>query len=337
MRAIVVERPGDLGALRLADVPEPTPVLGHELVTVTRAGVNFADISMRENGHLLPVEYPFIPGCELVGIAPDGRRVVALVSSGAYAEKALVPSNLTWDVPDYITDDQACALALWGQSAWHMLFTRLQVKLGETILIPAAAGGLGSLALQLALGGGRKVIALENGEHRKRIVRDLGAHAVVDTSTTDDLTERILDAAGGPVDAAMAVAGSPTLMPTLEALAPLGRMTVFGCGARKEEPRLLNALVSGSRTVSGFWLPNLFSDPKHPYPLMASMEQLFRDTKDGRIKPIIGVVHSLESAVWAHMAVEEGRTCRTAGKIMLDPTEGVQHATRPADQPFVGW
>ncbi|MEU1353870.1 zinc-binding dehydrogenase [Streptomyces cinnamoneus] len=299
--------------------------------------MNFADIRMRENGHLEPVSYPFIPGCELTGIAPDGRRVVALTRSGAYAEKALAPSLLTWDIPDYISDDQACALALQGQSAWHMLFTTLQVKLHETVLIPAAAGGLGSLAVQLAAGGGRKVIALESGEHRKQLARDLGAHAVVDSSDPDDLAERILDAADGPVDAALGVAGSPALMPSLKALAPLGRMAVFGCGAGKEEPQLLDTLVTSSKTVSGFWLPALFSDPRHPYPLMASMEQLFRDTKEGRIKPVIGAVHSLESAVWAHMAVEEGRTCRTAGKIMLDPTEGVQHTSRPADPPVVGW
>ncbi|MGW1076306.1 quinone oxidoreductase family protein [Streptomyces sp. NPDC002537] len=343
MYAIVLGGPGVAESFSLADVPEPQPVLGHELVRVTRAGVNFAEMSMRVDGFLGPARYPFIPGTEFVGVAPDGRRVAALTHSGAYAEKALAPGNLTWNVPDYITDDEACSLTLHGQSAYHCLYTTLRVQRKETVLVPDAAGSLGSLAVQIAQGGGRKIIALECDEQRRETALKLGAHAVVDSSSADGLTERIMDAAGGRVDAALAPAGSPILAPVLDALTHQGRMAVFGQAASIREPLFLSSLRGHFRSISRFWLPDLFSDLRHPYHLMGSMETLFRETEAGRIKPLIGAVHDLSSAIQVHTTVEDARACRPVGKVMLDPTrpyphsQGVVYETRPADPPFLGW
>ncbi|WKK23047.1 zinc-binding dehydrogenase [Streptomyces olivoreticuli] len=344
MRSILVEKPGNPGALTLAEVPDPQPTSGFELVRVTRAGVNFRDLHMRENGYLEPVEYPFTPGCEVVGVAADGRRVAALVPSGAYAEKVLAPKDLTWDIPDDVSDEQACALTLQGQSAYHMLFTTLDLQRGETVLVPAAAGGLGSLAVQLAKAEGIRVIALEAGESRQQLARTLGADAVVDSSTVDELDKRITEAAGGRVDAALAVAGSPALSPTLKALTPRGRMAVFGCASGKYDALLLDPLVAESKTIRGFWLRTLFADPDYPFHLMDSMEALCGFVRSGQLQPLIGPVHDLSTAIWAHLAVDEGRTCQPAGKIMLDPTRpdpsspGVTYETRPATPPFsIGW
>ncbi|MCF3100950.1 zinc-binding dehydrogenase [Streptomyces roseoverticillatus] len=311
---------------------------------VTRAGVNFRDLHMRENGYLDPVGYPLIPGCEVVGVASDGRRVAALVPHGAYAEKVLAPKELTWDIPDDVSDEQACVLTLQGQSAYHLLFTTLDLQRGETVLVPAAAGGLGSLAVQLAKTEGIRVIAMEAGESRQQLARDLGADAVVDSSTADELDERIVEAAGGRLDAALAVAGSPALAPSLKALTPRGRMAVFGCASGKYDPMLLDPLVAESKTIRGFWLRTLFADPDYPVHLMDSMEALCELVQSGQLKPLVGAVHDLSTAIWAHVAVNEGRVCQATGKIMLDPTRpdpsspGVAYESRPAAPSVsIGW
>lgn len=139
----------------------------------------------------LPWNSPCIPGNEVLGTAPDGRRLVGLTQGGGYAEQAHLHRRVAWEVPDDITDDEAICLALQGQSAWHLLFTAADVKAGDRVVIPAAGGGLGSIAVQFAKQAGATVIALASTEDKRRLASDLGADAVVD-STADDLTEAIV-------------------------------------------------------------------------------------------------------------------------------------------------
>src|SRR4051812_31796823 len=218
---------GGPDVLRLEDVPEPGPRGGHSLVDVALAGINYADVHVRGDSYLAPVELPYTPGNEVVGTLNGGRRVVGLCRGGGYAERALLHRRVTWDVPDDVSDEQAVALALQGNSAWHLLFTSLRIAEGETVVVPAAAGGLGSLAVQLAARAGARVIGLAGSPEKRKIAQELGAHAVVD-STAEDLTERILDAAGGPVEAALEMTGGLTFARTLAAVAPRGRLAVYG-------------------------------------------------------------------------------------------------------------
>lgn len=140
MRAIVMREFGGPDVLRLEDVPEPAPRGGHSLVDVALAGINYADVHVRGDSYLAPVELPYVPGNEVVGTVDGGRRVAGLCRGGGYAERTLLHRRVTWDIPDAISDEQAVALALQGNSAWHLLFTSLRLTEGETVVVPAAAG-----------------------------------------------------------------------------------------------------------------------------------------------------------------------------------------------------
>lgn len=311
MRAIVMREFGGPDVLRLEDVPEPVPRGGHSLVEVTLAGVNYADVHVREDSYLAPVELPYIPGNEVVGTVDGARRVVGLCRGGGYAERALLHRRVTWDVPDAISDEQAVALALQGNSAWHLLFTSLRLTRGETVVVPAAAGGVGSLAVQLAAHAGARVIGLAGSPEKRELAEELGAHAVVD-STADDLTERILDAAGGPVAAALEMTGGVTFARTLAAVAPRGRLAVYGFAGGELASVPTRELMERSITVSGFWLPQLYADRTA---LQTSMRALFDAVTDGSLTPLTGAVYGLGEAARAHHAL----AARTpTGKLALE-------------------
>ncbi|GAU68369.1 putative quinone oxidoreductase [Streptomyces sp. NBRC 110611] len=313
MRAIVMREFGGPDVLRLEDVPEPAPRSGHALVDVALAGINYADVHVRGNSYLAPVELPYIPGNEVVGTVGGTRRVVGLCRGGGYAERALLHRRVTWDVPDAVSDEQAVALALQGNSAWHLLFTVLRITEGETVVVPAAAGGVGSLAVQLAARAGARVIGLAGSPEKRERVRELGAHAVVD-SAAEDLTERILDAAGGPVAAALEMTGGVTFERTLAAVAPRGRLAVYGFAGGELASVPTRDLMQRSITVSGFWLPQLYADRTA---LPTSMKALFDAVSDGSLKPLTGAVHGLAEAARAHHDL----AARTpTGKLALDAT-----------------
>ncbi|MFJ5800236.1 quinone oxidoreductase family protein [Streptomyces decoyicus] len=311
MRAIVMREFGGPDVLRLEDVPEPAPRGGHSLVEVALAGINYADVHARGDSYLAPVELPYVPGNEVVGTVDGGRRVVGLCRGGGYAERTLLHRRVTWDVPDAISDEQAVALALQGNSAWHLLFTSLRLTAGETVVVPAAAGGVGSLAVQLAARAGAKVIGLAGSPEKRKLAEEFGAHAVVD-STAGDLTERILEAAGGPVEAALEMTGGVTFEQTLAAVAPRGRLAVYGFAGGELASVPTRTLMERSITVSGFWLPQLYADRTA---LPTSMRALFEAVADGTLKPLTGAVYPLGEAARAHHDL----TARTqAGKLALD-------------------
>ncbi|AIA02955.1 MULTISPECIES: quinone oxidoreductase family protein [Streptomyces] len=312
MRAIVMREFGGPDVLRLEDAPEPTPRAGHALVEVTLAGVNYADVHVRGDTYLAPVDLPYIPGNEVVGTL-DGRRVVGLTRGGGYAERTLLHRRVTWDVPDAVSDGQAVALALQGNSAWHLLFTALRLTKGETVVVPAAAGGVGTLAVQLAARAGAKVIGLAGSAAKRQLALELGAHAVVD-STAEDLTERILDAAGGPVETALEMTGGATFARTLAALAPRGRLAVYGFAGGELADVSTRELMERSLTVSGFWLPQLYGDRTA---LPTSMRALFDAVADGSLTTLTGATYALGEAAQAHHDL----AARTpTGKLALDVT-----------------
>lgn len=315
MRAIVMREFGGPEVLRLEDVPDPEPARGQILLDVTLAGVNYADVHVRGNTYLAPVELPYIPGNEVVGTTADGKRVVALTQGGGYAEKVAVHRRLQWEIPDEITDEQAVPLALQGNSAYHILFTVAQVTKGQTVVIPAAAGGVGTLAVQLAQRAGARVIALAGTDEKRRLALELGATAAVDSSDEDGLTERILDAAGGPVHAALEMTGGKTLRQTLAAVGPRGRLVVYGFAGGQLADVPVHTLLQKSITVAGFWLPHLYTD--RTLPLAASMRQLFDAVGHGTLKIVTGGTHPLADAAKVHHVLN---TRIGMGKFSLDTT-----------------
>src|SRR5215510_512119 len=150
MRAIQITEFGGPEVLTPVDLPEPEPKAGELLINVDRSGVNYADTHHAENSYLAATTLPLVPGGEVVGRTPDGRRVVALVGSGGYAELAVADEPAAFDVPDAIDDVTALAMVVQGTTAWLLLRQTAHLEQGESVVVHAAAGGVGSLAVQLA-------------------------------------------------------------------------------------------------------------------------------------------------------------------------------------------
>src|SRR6476619_1570927 len=175
--------------LKLAELPTPEPGPGEVLSRVTRAGLNFADTHTRTNSYVQKATLPLVPGGEVAGVREDtGERVVALVGSGGYAEYASAPEELVFPIPDGLDDGTALAMIIQGTTAWHLYRTSGRVAASETVVVHGAAGGVGSLAVQLGhpLGAGR-VIATASSEVKRELALRLGADVAVDPEA-DGLT-----------------------------------------------------------------------------------------------------------------------------------------------------
>ena len=301
--------------LALAELPDPVPRQGEQLVRVSRAGVNFADTHVTRNDYLAGQELPLIPGGEVMGTDPEGRRVAALLMHGGYAELVAVPEASLVPVPDEVGDEQAAALLLQGLTALSILRISARLQPGESVAIHAAAGGTGSLAVQLAkrLGAGR-VIALASSEEKRALTLELGADAAVD-SRSEDLREAILEAnQGRAVDVVLEMSGGEAFEQSLRSLAPFGRLVTFGIASREENQVKTGHLMRNSRAVVGFWLVHLFTRPDL---LRAGIEELLFAAAAGELRAVIGGVYPLSEARQAHEALAARRT---SGKLLLDPT-----------------
>src|SRR5919106_3828886 len=196
VKAIQIDEFGGPEVLQYRDVDDPVAGEGEVLVEVARSGINFADTHATRNDYLAAQELPLIPGAEVSGRTAEGTRVAAILGSGGYAEKVAVPEGFLVPVPDGVDDDQAAALLLQGLTAMALVRRCARVEPGETLVVEAAAGGTGSLAVQLAKRAGAKVIGLASSEEKRALAERLGADATAD-SRADDLREAILEANGG--------------------------------------------------------------------------------------------------------------------------------------------
>lgn len=313
VKAIQIEEFGGPENMRLVELPDPEPGDGEVVVDVARSGVNFADTHQIRNDYLAEQTLPMIPGGEISGTTPDGRRVAAMLSGGGYAQKVAVPEPWLVPVPDEVSDDQAAALLLQGITAHALLHFCAHVREGETVVVEAAAGGTGSLAVQLAKRAGAKVIALASSDEKRALTERLGADASAD-SRAGDLTEAILEANGGEkVDVVLHMSGTG-FEAELSALAPLGRIVVFGNAARHRNEVATNYLLQSSKSVLGFWLVPLIAKRRD---LVAQMVgELLSAVAAGELEIVIGGVFPLSSAADAHAEIA-GR--KSTGKLLLDP------------------
>lgn len=315
MKAIQIEDFGGPEVLRYAEVDDPVAGEGEVIVEVARSGINFADTHTIRNDYLAKQSLPLIPGAEVSGRTPDGRRVAAILASGGYAEKAAAHEALLFPVPDEVDDDQAAALLLQGLTATALVRRCARIEPGETLLVEAAAGGTGTLAVQLAKRAGATVIGLASSEEKRALVERLGADATVD-SASDDLREAILAANGGRrVDAILHMSGGDAFDAELSALAPLGRMVVFGIASREQREVSTAALLRGSKSVIGFWLAHLLARRDLVEPMVA---ELFEAVAAGELEVTVGGVYPLSEAARAH---EDLIGRRTSGKLLLDPSK----------------
>jgi len=315
MKAIQIQEFGGPDVLELVDLEEPTPGEGEVVVEISRAGINFADTHTTRNDYLAEQTLPLIPGAEIAGRTPDGRRVAALLGSGGYAQKALVPEALLIPIPDQVDDDQAAAMLLQGLTALALVKRCARIEPGETIVVEAAAGGTGTFAVQIAKAAGAKVIGLASSEEKRALVQELGADACVD-SRAEDLGAAIREANGGErVDAVLHMSGGDAFDAELGALAPLGRMVVFGIASREQRDVSTASLLRGSKTVVGFWLAHLLARRDLAAPMIG---ELLGAVAAGELKATVGDVYPLSEAARAH---EDLIARTTTGKLLLDPSK----------------
>jgi NADPH:quinone reductase len=316
MRAIQIEEFGGPEVLRLVDLPVPEPGPGEVLVRVARAGVNFADTHQRQDQYVARQSLPMIPGGEVAGVREDtGERVVALTGHGGYAEYVAAPANRCFPVPDGVDDDTALALLIQGLTAWHLYRTAGRVAHGETVVVHSAAGGVGSLAVQLgrAMEAGR-VIATAGSEERRALALELGADAAVD-GDAEGLAQRLVDANHGePVDVVFEAAGGRVFEESMEALAPFGRLVVYGISTREQNTVKTGRLMRRSQAVVGFWL---FGALERPAMIDEALAELFELVRREELRVVVGGTYPLSEAARAQTDLAERRT---RGKLLLDPS-----------------
>src|SRR5215216_3494077 len=315
MRAVQIQEFGGPEVLQVVDVPKPEPGDGEVLIDVSRSGINFADTHQRENSYLARYEVPMVLGGEVAGTTPDGRRVVALLRQGGYAEYAVAPDATVFPIPDGVDDGVALALIVQGLTAWHLFRTSSKLAQGESVVVVSGAGGVGSLALQLAkpLGAGR-VIATASSEEKRAKTLELGADAAVDPAT-DDLKGAIVEANEGRlVDVVLEMSGGRVFEQCADALAPFGRIVAYGIAGREQNTLETGRLMRKSRAVVGFWLMHCLGRRDM---IEEPLADLFGRAARGDLKPQMGETYPLSEVRRAH---EDMHARRTSGKLLLDPS-----------------
>lgn len=313
MKAIQISAFGGPEVMQYVDLPDPIAGESEIVLEVTAVGINYADTHQTENSYLSPQTLPLVPGIEVTGIH-EGKRYLASVSSGGYAQKAIAQKAALIPIPDQITDQQALCMLVQGSTAWHLLRTMGSVKSDQTVVVHAAAGGVGTIAIQLAKLWGARVIAVTSTHSKIDLAKSLGADEVIDAHEPE-LGKALRAANGGRgVDLILEMVGGTTFDQSLLALGNFGKLITFGMASRTAPTSIHpGSLMHGSKTVSGFWLANCFGKKE----LMSDViTELFELVTDGKLRPIIGATFPLSKAAEAHRAM---LARATTGKIALDP------------------
>jgi NADPH2:quinone reductase len=322
MRAIRFHSLGGPEVLRLEDAPEPQIKPGHVLVDVRAVGLNYADTMFTKGQYFVQPRFPAIPGMEASGIvaavADDvtdvrvGDRVMALGAS-AYAERMIAPAHSVFPIPDGLSFETAAALPVQGLTAYHLLTLAGRMQRGEKVLVHAAAGGVGTLAVQLAKRMGASfVIGTVGSPHKAELVRSLGADLVVDYRQ-DDFATRIRTEVKQGVDLVLEMlGGTDSYKRSLSCLAPMGRMVVFGAASGERRGTLEPVgLMHKNLSVIGYYMTPLLESRDLCAPPLADLAGA-ANAKELRV--ILGKTYKLEEAADAHRDLA-GRT--STGKLIL--------------------
>jgi NADPH2:quinone reductase len=318
VQAIQISEFGGPEVLEMVELPDPEPGDGDAVVyDVLTAGVNYGDTHQAEDSYLSKQQLPLVPGSEFVGVGPDGVRAVGLLpgGTGGYAEKVLTHPAQTWPVPAGVDDAAALAVLVQGTTAWHLLRTCAHLAAGESVLVHAAAGGVGTLAVQLAKAwGAGRVIATASTVDKRELALELGADVAVDPAAAD-LTAALVAANGGArIDVVLEMTGGPVFDASLAALAPFGRLVFYGMASRTPPtPIEAGALMARSRAVIGFWMAHC---ARRPELLDVPITELLEQVRAGALRTVEGGSYPLAEARRAH---EDIRSRRTVGKLVLTP------------------
>ncbi len=328
MKAIQFTEYGGPEVLKTIEIDKPKPGPTEVLIEIHAIGVNYADTARREGQYVVPTKLPFIPGAEIAGVIVEageevtnvniGSRVVTLIESGGYAEYAVVDSrNVTVMLKEDIDFKQAVSLPLQGLSAYHILKTMGCITNEDTVLVHAAAGGVGTLAVQLAkLFGARKVIATASTDEKLDLAKSLGADVCINY-TNEGWHKEVLEATEGRgVDLALEMVGGDVFKDTLKCLAPFGKVVIYGVASGEQAVMHPSSLMAKNQSVIGFFLPQIMRKREL---FMRSIRELFGYLEEGKLQLIIGETYPLEEAAKVHELMQSRKT---SGKIILE----VNHA-----------
>ncbi|MEV0961614.1 MULTISPECIES: NADPH:quinone oxidoreductase family protein [unclassified Streptomyces] len=317
MQAWRVHRNGEPGeVMRLEETGRPEPGEGQVLLRVRAANVNFPDALLCRGHYQVTPPLPFTPGVELCGETEDGRRVIATpaLPYGGFAEYAVADEAAVLPAPDSLDDAEAAALHIGYQTGWFGLHRRADLQEGETLLVHAASGGVGSAAVQLGKAAGARVIGVVGGPQKAAVAREIGCDLVIDRHA-DDIVAAVKDATGGRgADVVYDPVGGDAYDKSAKCVAFEGRIVVVGFASGAiPSPALNHALVKNYSIVGLHW--GLYNQ-RDPRAVLRCHETLTGLAAKGLIKPLVSDRVPLESAAGAVQRVADGTT---TGRLVVLP------------------
>jgi NADPH2:quinone reductase len=324
MRAVVVDRWMEPSELAVREHPEPKLVPGGALVEVRAAGCNFFDILLVRGQYQHKPAFPFVPGAEIAGvvreIAPGttgvaaGDRVFAGVSSGAFAERAVLPARSLRRVPDGMSFEEAAALPVVYPTSWMALVHRARLQRGESLLVHAAAGGVGVAAVQIGRALGARVIATAGGAEKLDVARRAGAEVAIDYRE-GDWVARVLEAtAGRGADVIYDPVGGDVFDGSLRCIAWNGRLLVIGfASGRIPEVKVNRILLKNIAVVGLHFGAYAQHEPERIDEAFLGLERLVHDA---HIRPVIYASYPLAELP---AALEALGSRKSYGKVVVVP------------------
>ncbi|MBM7054699.1 NADPH:quinone oxidoreductase family protein [Streptomyces durocortorensis] len=317
MQAWRVHRNGEPGeVMRLEETDRPTPGDGQVLVEVRAANVNFPDALLCRGQYQVRPPLPFTPGVEVCGTTDDGRRVLATpaLPHGGFADYVVADEAALLPAPDALDDAEAAALHIGYQTGWFGLHRRAHLQPGETLLVHAAAGGVGSAAVQLGKAAGAKVIGVGGGPDKAAVARELGCDLVIDRRS-EDIVAAVKEATGGRgADVVYDPVGGDAYAKSTKCVAFEGRILVVGFASGViPTPALNHALVKNYSVVGLHW--GLYNT-KDPAAVRACHEELTKLAEQGIVKPLISERVAMAGAADAVQRVADGTS---TGRIVVLP------------------
>jgi NADPH:quinone reductase len=303
VRGVVLRETGGPEQLEPADLPDPEPAEGELLLHVRAAGINFADVLMRQGRYPQPPELPTVLGTEVAGEA-NGRRVMALPRAGGYSELVAVGEELLVPLPDGASFEEGASFLLTFLTAWIPLTRQVRVERGSVVLVHAGAGGVGSAAIQVAKHLGAEVVATASSEDKRKVALELGADEAYDYDEFEGVkADVVLDSVGGDVFAR-----------SFGVLKPLGTVIAMGFAGGWWDPLDPGPLVGRNVGLQGFYLGRLMRH--RPDVVREATADVLGLWEQGAVKPLVGATFPLAEAAEAHRLIEERRS---VGKVVLVP------------------
>jgi NADPH2:quinone reductase len=325
MKAVVVQRMMEPGALKVSEVDSPVLTDDGVRIEVRAAGCNFSDILMLQEKYQVKPSYPFVPGGEVAGVVseagadvPDsmgvGTRVLARCALGGFAEEVVVPAKAAYRLPDTLSFDAGAALSTVYPTSYAALVWRAPLAPGETLLVHAAAGGVGLSAVQIGKALGARVIATAGGSAKLEVARQAGADVLIDYRSEDFVPRVMEETNGRGADVIYDSVGGDTTDLSLKCIAWNGRLLVIGFASGQiPEIKLNRVLLKNIAVVGLHWSAYPEREPERIDDCFAG---LFEMSERGAIEPLVSARYRLEEAGQALMDLA---TRKTVGKIVLVP------------------